>query len=68
MVERGTYNQLADALNRMARKHKKTPFTVIDIVEQLEALENRYGVRSVTTSTSPTVAATADIILSETFL
>lgn len=68
MVERGTYNQLADALNRMARKHKKTPFTIIDIVEQLETLENRYGVRSVTTSTSPTVAATADIILSETFL
>ena len=68
MVERGTYNQLADALNRMARKHKKTPFTVIDIVEQLEALENRYGVHFVTSPPRPIVAATADIILSETFI
>lgn len=68
LVERGTYNQLADALNRMARLHKKTPFTVINIVEQLEALENRYGVHSVTPPTRPTVAATADIILSETFI
>lgn len=68
MVERGTYNQLADALNRMAREHKKTPFTVIDIVEQLESLENRYGVHTATTTSCPTVAATADIILSETFI
>lgn len=68
LVERGTYNQLADALNRMARQHKKTPFTVIDIVEQFEALENRYGIHSVTAPVRPTVAATADIILSETFI
>lgn len=68
LVERGTYNQLADALNRMARKHKKTPFTVIDIVEQLETLENRYGTHTVTTPTRPSVAAIADIILSETFI
>lgn len=68
LVERGTYNQLADALNRMARNHRKTPITVINMVRQLEALEKRYGANPVTTPTKPTVSASADIILSETFI
>ena len=69
LVERGTYNQLADQLNRMARQHKKSPMPLIEIVERLEALDERYGENAETlTHKQPTVAATADIILSETFI
>ena len=69
LVERGTYNQLADHINRMSRKHKKTPMQMIEIVKQLEALDQRYG-KDATAATpkQPTVAAIADIILSETFI
>ena len=69
LVERGTYNQLADHINRMSRKHKKTPLPMIEIVKQLEALDERYGKDAFsTTPKQPTVAAIADIILSETFI
>ena len=69
LIERGTYNRLADHLNRMSRKHKKTPMSTIDIVEQLEVLDQRYSENSTAQATSkPAVAATADVILSETFV
>ncbi|MBR6928970.1 MAG: DEAD/DEAH box helicase [Bacteroidales bacterium] len=69
LVERGTYNQLADHINRLSRKHKKTPMTMIEIVKQLEALDERYGKDAAfATSKQPAVAAIADIILSETFI
>jgi superfamily II DNA/RNA helicase len=69
LVERGTYNQLADHINRMSRKHKKTPMLMIEIVKQLEALDERYGKDAAfATSKQPAVAAIADIILSETFI
>ena len=69
LVERGTYNQLADHINRMSRKHKKSPMPMIEIVKQLEALDERYGKDAAfATSKQPTVAAIADIILSETFI
>ena len=69
LVERGTYNQLADHINRMSRKHKKTPLPMIEIVKQLEALDERYGKDAISaTPKQPTVAAIADIILSETFI
>ena len=69
LVERGTYNQLADHINRMSRKHKKTPMPMIEIVKELETLDKRYG-KDATPSTPKqhTVAAIADIILSETFV
>ena len=69
LVERGTYNQLADHINRMSRKHKKTPMPMIEIVKQLETLDERYGKDAIAeTPKQPAVAATADIILSETFV
>ena len=69
LVERGTYNQLADHINRMSRKHKKTPMPMIEIVKQLETLDERYGKDAIAeTPKQPKVAATADIILSETFI
>ena len=69
LVERGTYNQLADHINRMSRKHKKTPMTVMEMVEQLETLDKRYGEdAALATPKQPIVAAIADIILSETFV
>ena len=69
LVERGTYNQLADHINRMSRKHKKTPLMMIEIVKQLEALDERYGKDAAfAASKQPAVAAIADIILSETFI
>ena len=69
LVERGSFNQLADQINRMSRKHKKTPMQLMEIVEQLEALDKRYG-ENVDNAThkQPKVAAIADIILSETFV
>ena len=69
MVERGTYNQLADALIRMSRKHKKEPIPTIKIVEQLEDLDTRYSQPQQTQPTAPHIAnTTAEIILSETFV
>ena len=68
MVERGTYNQLADALNRMSRKHKKEPIPTIKIVEQLEDLDTRYSQPQPETTTKQVAHTTADIILSETFI
>lgn len=69
MVERGTYNQLADALNRMSRKNKKEPIPTIKIVEQLEDLDNRYSQPQQSQPTASHIANTpAEIILSETFI
>ena len=68
LVERGKYNQLADSLNRLSRKHKKTPLPIIEIVEQLEALKARYGQPDKETTTQTSAGITADIILSETFV
>jgi hypothetical protein len=69
MVERGTYNQLADALNRMSRKHKKEPIPTIKIVEQLEDLDTRYSQSQQSQPTASHIAnTTAEIILSETFV
>ena len=69
MVERGTYNQLADALNRMSRKHKKEPIPTIKIVEQLEDLDTRYSQPQQSQPTASHIAnTTAEIILSETFI
>ena len=68
LVERGKYNQLADSLNRLSRKHKKTPLPIIEIVEQLEALKARYGQPDKETTPQTSAGITADIILSETFV
>ena len=69
LVERGTYNQLADQINRMSRKHKKSPMQMIEIVGQLEVLDKRYGDNATSElPKQPAVAAIADIILSETFI
>ena len=69
LVERGTYNQLADHINRMSRKHKKSPMQMIEIVGQLEVLDKRYGDNATSElPKQPAVAAIADIILSETFI
>lgn len=67
VVERGTYNQLADALNRISRKQKKEPAPLAKILEQLEDLDKRYNQTQSQTSTKQVTFATADIILSETF-
>ena len=67
LVERGSYNQLADALIRMSRKQKKEPVPVIKILEQLEDLDNRYGQPQTQTTTKQVALTSADIILSETF-
>ena len=67
MVERGAYNQLADALNRISRKQKKEPAPLAKILEQLEDLDKRYNQAQSQTSTKQVAFATADIILSETF-
>lgn len=69
LVERGIYNQLADHINRMSRKHKKSPMQMIEIVGQLEVLDKRYGDNATSElPKQPAVAAIADIILSETFI
>ena len=68
LVERGKYNQLADSLNRLSRKHKKTPLPIIEIVEQLEVLKARYGQPDKETTPQTSAGITADIILSETFV
>ena len=68
LVERGKYNQLADSLNRLSRKHKKTPLPIIEIVEQLEVLKVRYGQPDKETTPQTSAGITADIILSETFV
>ena len=67
MVERGAYNQLADALNRISRKQKKEPMPLIKIQEQLEELDRRYSQSQPQTETKQVAYTTADIILSETF-
>ena len=67
MVERGAYNQLADALNRISRKQKKEPAPLIKIQEQLEELDRRYSQPQPQTETKQVAYTTADIILSETF-
>ena len=67
LVERGTYNQLADALIRMSKKQKKEPAPVIKILEQFEDLDGRYGQPQPETTTKQVALTTADIILSETF-
>jgi superfamily II DNA/RNA helicase len=67
IVERGTYNQLADALNRISKKQKKEPLLSIKILEQLEALDKRYSQPETPTATKQVALTTADIILSETF-
>lgn len=67
LVERGTYNQLADALIRMSKKQKKEPAPIIKILEQLEDLDSRYGQPQTETTTKQVALTTADIILSETF-
>ena len=68
LVEQGTYNQLADHLNRLARRHKKTPLPTIEIVEQLDTLAARYNRPHESDPSLQTPVATADIILSETFI
>jgi superfamily II DNA/RNA helicase len=67
LVERGTYNQLADALIRISKKQKKEPAPLIKIVEQLEELDYRYSQPQITTTTKQVALTSADIILSETF-
>ena len=67
MVERGTYNQLADALNRISRKQKKDPIPLSKIQEQLEELDRRYSQPEPASDTKQVAFTTADIILSETF-
>ena len=66
-MERGTYNQLADALIRISKKQKKEPAPLIKIVEQLEELDNRYSQPHIPTTTKQVALTSADIILSETF-
>jgi superfamily II DNA/RNA helicase len=68
IVERGTYNQLADALNRISKKQKKEPSPSIKILEQLEELDKRYSQPETSTATKQVALTTADIILSETFI
>ena len=68
IVERGTYNQLADALNRISKKQKKEPLPSIKILEQLEELDKRYSQPETSTATKRVALTTADIILSETFI
>ena len=68
LVERGSYNQLADSLNRLARKHKKTPLPIIKIVEQLEILTTRYSNQRQNTNHTQETVVQADVILSETFV
>ncbi len=67
IVERGTYNQLADALNRISKKQKKEPLPSIKILEQLEELDKRYSQPETPTVTKQVALTSADIILSETF-
>jgi superfamily II DNA/RNA helicase len=67
MVERGAYNQLADALNRISRKQKKEPIPLAKIQEQLEELDRRYSQPEQQSDTKQVAYTTADIILSETF-
>ena len=67
LVERGTYNQLADAIIRMSKKQKKEPAPIIKILEQLEDLDSRYGQPQPEMTTKQVALTTADIILSETF-
>jgi superfamily II DNA/RNA helicase len=68
IVERGTYNQLADALNRISKKQKKEPLPSLKILEQLEELDNRYSQPETSTATKQVALTTTDIILSETFI
>jgi hypothetical protein len=67
-VERGTYNQLADALNRISKKQKQEPLPSLKILEQLEELNKRYSQPETSIATKQVALTTADIILSETFI
>ena len=69
LVEHGIYNQLANALNRMARKQKKEPAPIIEIMEQLDDLDQRYNQpEPQTENDGQQLVAPAEIIISETFI
>ena len=68
LVDRGAYNQLADQLNRMARRQKRDPQPVAAIIGQLEALDARYKASPSEAATSDSNLQQADIVLSETFI
>ena len=68
IVERGTYNQLADALNRISKKQKKEPLPSIKVLEQLEELDEHYSQPETSIDIKQVALTTADIILSETFI
>ena len=68
LVGFGTYNQLADSLNRLARNQKKTPVPVIKLVEMLEELDERYGQTISPNDNAQEIVVDADVILSETFI
>ena len=68
LVEHGTYNQLADKLNRMARQQKKEPHPVVELLEELEALAARYVGDGKKEPEQERGVLKAEIILSETFV
>jgi len=68
LVEHGTYNQLADKLNRMARQQKKEPRPVVELLEELEALAVRYVGDGKKEPEQERGVLKAEIILSETFM
>lgn len=68
LVEHGTYNQLADKLNRMARQQKKDPRPVVELLEELEALAARYVGDGKKEPEQERGVLKAEIILSETFV
>ncbi|MBQ9471163.1 MAG: helicase [Bacteroidales bacterium] len=68
MVERGTYNQLADAIVRLSQKHKKQPLKPIALIEQLDELAQRYSLPKQPEKNTTIANIKADIILSETFV
>ena len=68
LVEHGTYNQLADKLNRMARQQKKEPRPAVELLEELEALAARYVGDGKKEPEQENGVPKAEIILSETFV
>lgn len=69
MVQRGTYNQLTDAINRIAKKHNKQPLTISSLTDQLKQLRKRYAQPETKQPLNNAAASTkASIILSETFI
>ena len=69
MVEHGTYNQLADAIVRLAKKNKKQPLTISSLTDQLKQLRKRYAQPETKQPLNNAAANTkASIILSETFI